>query len=138
MRLLMVIAMASIVSTAAGASAGNSSFIDDKYRDGLEKIESVELPGWNLHFGICQYPRLNELQVAKKKVISLQKEIEEHEKSIAAKRAEIKQIIESSREHREESYFLLGLVARKTCVKDHQLILDEKSLMWGLIKWGKR
>jgi len=138
MNLVMAIVISSIVSTTTVAPAGSSPFIDDEFRYGLEKIESVELPGWNLNFGICQCPRLNELQVAKKKIISLQKEIEKQEKSIVSKREEIRRIIETSKEHKEESYFLLGFLARKTCVKDHQLIFDEKSLMWGLIKWGKR
>ncbi len=136
--LFMVIACAASASCASRAAASDPAAAGRDAVSSLQKLDSVEMPAWSLHFGICRYPGLNDLQKAKEKIRRLQRDIERRERSIAAKRAEMERILADNAESREESLFLLGLYGRSTCVKDFALICDEKSILWGAVKWGKR
>jgi hypothetical protein len=144
MKLLSIVAISAIVACAAPAAGLSPSSVshplasDEFAGSSLDKLDSVEMPGWSLHFGICRYPGLNKLQKAKERIWQLRADIELHERAIAEKRAEMERILAVNAESREESLFLLGLYSRSTCVKDFALICDEKSILWGAVKWGKR
>jgi hypothetical protein len=144
MRMLTVGALFVVIACAASASCASPAVASDPAAAGrfdvssLRKLDSVEMPAWSLHLGICRYPGLNDLQNAKEKIRRLQRDIERQERSIAAKRAEMERILAGAGESRGKSLFLLGLYARSTCVQDLALVYDEKSILWGAVKWGKR
>jgi hypothetical protein len=137
MRLLSIVMIYAVVACAAPAAALDPNRAGELTASSLEKIDSANVPGWSLHFGVCRYPGLNSLQKSKERIRRLQADIEKHERLIAEKRAELERLLADSAGRRENSLFLLGLYGRNTCVEDHVLVYDEKSLLWGAIKWGK-
>jgi hypothetical protein len=138
MRLLLIVMIFAVVVSAAPAAALDPHQAGEFMASSLDTIDSADVSAWSLHFGIYRYPGLNPLQKAKERIRDLQADIEKHERLIAEKRAELERLLADSAEHRESSLFLLGLYGRNTCVKDFALVYDEKSLLWGAIKWGKR
>ncbi len=106
--------------------------------------DSVQLPNWRIHLGIVSFPVLNELQRAKLRMEKLKEDIAELEmrvaneqSTIAAKKAEVEKIQLGKEENHSRSYFLLGFFRREKLVRGHRIVFDEKTLLWGAVKWGK-
>lgn len=138
MNLLIMCAVSSLVGWTAPSPLVSAEPFDGERALALSRIESVEVPSWSIHLCVCRCPALNELQKAKVRIAELRSQIAEHERLIAEKRAEIERILVSSEESSENSLFLLGLYGRRTRIRDHELVYDEKSLLWGAIRWGKK
>lgn len=139
MKLPSNIALLAVLACAAPASAVHSSTAGYlATASSMDRILATDMPAWSLHFGVLRYPGLDPLQEAKTKIERLQSEIEAHERAIAEKRARIENLAGKCSDSHVKSLFLLGLYGRDTCVRDFALVHDEKSLLWGAIKWGKR
>jgi hypothetical protein len=138
MKLLVAFLLAAAVTATSVVAVASTPSSREDVEIGLQKINAVDLPGWRLHFGAFEFPTLNKLQEAKLKIQQLQNEIDEHQRAIAAKSAEIDRVARASGQYKSSSYFMLGLYGRKTLVEDHRVVYDEKSFLWGAVKWGKQ
>ncbi|MFC1725927.1 hypothetical protein ACFL4T_09885 [candidate division KSB1 bacterium] len=109
------------------------SLITDK------EFESIKLPEWKLHFGLFTIPSLNMAQKIKLTIMSKQEKINKMKAEIVKVENEIAVLVEElNKAKHNKSMFLLGLYASESFEKGSKKIYDEKSILWGLIKWGKK
>lgn len=111
------------------------------------EIDSVKLPNHRIvFFDHTLLPSLTDAQKAKYAILKLQKEISEIEEDIkskleviAKKKNNISLVIEYYKKEKTVfSSVLLGLYSEETKTKKDSVIFDEKSILWGAFKWGKK
>lgn len=111
------------------------------------EIDSIRLPSFRIRlFDETLLPRLSEEQKIKYSILNLQEEIHEAEKVIVEKKnlinklnGQIQNLVDYfNKEKVVKSSIFLGLYSEETKTKKDSVIYDEKSILWGVFKWGKK
>ena len=110
-----------------------------------DQLGSIDVPNWQLHFGIFSLPVLNSAQQFKRQYNRIVREIAKLENDVEVKRSQLlekkealSRLLKGEMEETNSSSLLLGLFSQEKKTKGIKTIYNEKRLFWGAIKWGKR